>query len=352
MVSDQLIEKYFRNECNSEERQLVWAYLRDHPEVLNHFLSEEEWEQFQTSQLLDREVSERMGAGVHDTLFHRRRTVRRIVKLGIAASLVLLIGLAWMGGWFKNDHTITDSGSPATVSSFSWIERVNTSKKDSIIKLEDGTEVTMKSGSSIRYREPFAWNNRRDIITGGVVTFHVAKDKSKPFTVFSGDIATTALGTLFTVDYRAERKTITVTLTEGKVVVRPSDTLYKKWKNDYFLTPGDQLVYNKETTVANLIRGKEIDVLVKAGNSIDRYNQNRKPDWYTFNEAKLSDVFDQLSAYYDAPIYYYPVEVKDMYYTGRMEKTDSLVDILKDIALLNRLTLSRTNNTFILKRKP
>jgi transmembrane sensor len=352
MISSQLIEKFFRNECTAEERQLVWTYLKDHPEVLNEFLNEEEWEQFQTSQFLDEEISERIHAGVHHTLFYRRRMVRRIVKLGIAASLILCVGLAWMGGWFKNDHIATDSTAAVTESSFLWIEKINSSKKDSAITLADGTVATMKSGSSIRYHEPFDWNNRRDVITEGVVSFHVAKDKTKPFTVFTGDIATTALGTFFIVDYRAERKTIIVTLNEGKVVVRSSDTLHKKLKKDYFLLPGDRLLYNRETSVASLIRSQEKNVLVKAGDLNVRYNQKQKPDWYTFNGTKLSDVFDQLSAYYNAPIYYYPDEVKDMYYTGRMEKQDSLSDILRDIALLNHLTVSRTNNTFTLKRKP
>lgn len=352
MISAQLIEKFFRNECTSDERQLVSTYLKEHPEVLNDFLSEEMWEQFQTSKVLDEEISERIRAGVQQTLFHRRRMMRRIVKLGIAASLVLCFGLAWMGGWFKKDQLLADNSSTATVGSFTWIERMNTSKNDSVIKLSDGTVAILKSESSIRYREPFVWNNRRDVLMDGVVSFHVAKNKSQPFTVFAGDIATTALGTLFTVDHRTERKTIVVTLNEGKVVVHSADSLHKKIKNDYFLMPGDQLVYNKETTVASLIRGQEKNMLVKAGNLIAPFNQKQKPDWYTFNGTKLSEVFDQLSAYYNAPIYYYPAEVRNMYYTGTIEKQDSLYNILRDIALLNHLTVSRTNDTFTLKSKP
>lgn len=331
---------------------MVWTWLKDHPEVLNEYLSEDMWSAFQTSPSLDSEISERIRAGVQYKLFHRRRKLRRLVTLSIAASLILCIGFAWMSGWFKKDKQVTASNAPATVSSFSWIERTNTSKMDSVIKLADGTEIIMKPASSIRYRAPFVWNNRREVFTEGVVAFRVAKDKSKPFTVFAGDLATTALGTSFTVDYRAERKTIIIILNEGKVVVRSSDTLHKKLKKDYFLTPGDRLLYNSETTVASLIPGEEKNVLVKAGHSTEKYNQQQKPDWYTFNGTKLSEVFDQLSAYYNAPIYYYPAEVKDMYYTGRMEKQDSLSSILRDIALLNHLTVVRTNDTFTLKRTP
>src|SRR5687768_12020451 len=122
MISAQLIEKFLRNECSSDERQQVYTYLKDHPEVLNDFLSPEMWEKFQTSQSLDGEISERIHAGVHQTLFQRRRRVRRIAKLSIAASLILCFGLAWMGGWFKSDHNGTDRSVPATISSFSWTE--------------------------------------------------------------------------------------------------------------------------------------------------------------------------------------------------------------------------------------
>lgn len=351
MVSAQLIEKFFRNECTSDERELVWTYLKDHPEVVNDFLSEEMWEEFQTSQMLDQEISERIQANVHQRLFHRRRIGRRIVKAGVAASLILCFGLAWMSGWFKNDQFVKESTAPATVNSFSWIERINTSKKDSVIKLADGTVAIMKSESRIRYREPFIWNNRRDVITEGVVSFHVAKNKLKPFTVFTGDIATTALGTFFTVDYRTKRNTIIVTLNEGKVVVRSSDTLHKKLEKDYFLMPGDQLLYNRENAMATLIRNKEKNVLVKAGNLKVLNNDNKKPDWYTFNGTKLSEVFDQLSEYYQVDIYYYPSDVRDKYFAARIEKTDSLDSILNDIALLNHLTINKENGGYLIKKK-
>lgn len=351
MISAQLIEKYLRNECSEDERQLVYAYLKDHPDVLNDFLSEEMWEKFQTSESLDEEISERIHAGVQQAMFHRGRKVRRVVKLSIAASVILCISLGWIGGWFKNHNHVTDKGAPETMSLFSWVERVNTSKIDSILTLPDSTVAILKSQSRIKYREPFIWNNRRDVSMEGIVSFHVAKNKLKPFTVFTGDIATTALGTIFTIDHREEKKTTIVTLNEGKVVVRSSDTLYKKLKEDYFLKPGDQLTYNKETTVASLIHSTEKNVLVKAGNSTSRYNQKQKPDWYTFSGAKLSEVFDQLSEYYQVDIYYYPPDVNGKYFAGKMEKTDSLDNILNDIALLNRLTITKKNGGYIIKKK-
>lgn len=352
MISTQLIEKFFRNECSDEEREQVWGYLKGHPEVLNEFLSEEEWEQFKTYQSLEKDVSERMQVGVHHTIFHRRRIVKRIAKLGIAASLILCLGLALMNGWFRTNPSVTGEKKSIIANSFSWTEKINTSEKDSNVTMADGTVAIMKPKSHIKYREPFVWDNKRDVFMEGQVSFRVAEDKARPFTVFSGDIATTALGTFFTVHYRTEEKTISVKLEEGKVVVRSSDSVLKKLKSHYFLSPGDQLLYNEETMLVSLIRNKDKNVLVKAGSPAVRYNQKQKPDWYEFNGTKLSEVFDQLSAYYDAPIYYYPADVKNRYFTGRMEKTDSLADILRDIALLNHLIISRTNNTFTLKRKP
>ena len=350
-ISIQLIEKFFRNECSVVEREQVLNYLKEHPEALNEFISEEEWEQFQTFQSLEEDVDERIQTGVHHTIFRRRRITGRIIKFGVAASLILFVGLAWMNGWFEAKQVVTNKKEAAIASVYTWTEKLNNSNKDSSTKLIDGTVAIMKPNSRIRYREPFVWENKREVFMQGIVSFHVAKDKSKPFTVFSGDIATTALGTLFTIDYRTEEKTITVKLDEGKVVIRSSDSVRKKII-DYFLLPGDKLFYNKETMLVSLIRNQDKNVLVRAGTPELHYNENRKPDWYEFNGTKLSEVFDQLSAYYNAPIYYYPADVKNRYYTGRMEKTDSLADILRDIALLNDLTVSKKNNTFTLKRKP
>ena len=66
-------------------------------------------------------------------------------------------------------------------------------------------------------------NNKREIYLEGEAYFKVAKDKTKPFTVFAGALATTALGTQFRIT--AKKNTpgnITVKLFTGKVAIRSS----------------------------------------------------------------------------------------------------------------------------------
>jgi hypothetical protein len=49
-------------------------------------------------------------------------------------------------------------------------------------------------------------------------------------------------------------------------------------------------------------------------------------------------------------IKYEPKEVQKMYFIGKFNKSDSVETILKQIAALNNLIVTRQNNTFIISR--
>ncbi|WP_010599187.1 hypothetical protein [Pedobacter agri] len=43
-VSDQLLDKYFKNKCTPEEKLVVENYLREIEELPDHFVQKEEWD--------------------------------------------------------------------------------------------------------------------------------------------------------------------------------------------------------------------------------------------------------------------------------------------------------------------
>ena len=69
-----------------------------------------------------------------------------------------------------------------------------------------------------------------------------------------------------------------------------------------------------------------------------------------FNNQSLADVFDQLSAIYNVDIEYTHSEIKDMYFIGKLEKKDSLNEIISDIAILNHLSVTTSNGRYIIKK--
>ena len=50
-------------------------------------------------------------------------------------------------------------------------------------------------------------------------------------------------------------------------------------------------------------------------------------------------------------IYYYPEEMKNRYYSGKIERMDSLETILNDIALLNRFTITKKDGAYFIRKK-
>jgi hypothetical protein len=48
---------------------------------------------------------------------------------------------------------------------------------------------------------------------------------------------------------------------------------------------------------------------------------------------------------------YFPSDIRNRYFTGRFENTDTLEGILKDIALLNGLTIDKKDKGYIIRKK-
>ncbi len=53
----------------------------------------------------------------------------------------------------------------------------------------------------------------------------------------------------------------------------------------------------------------------------------------------------------DVEIGYSPSDIKNRYFTGSYEDGDSLDGILKDIALLNRLSITKQDGRYIVKKR-
>jgi len=86
------------------------------------------------------------------------------------------------------------------------------------IRLQDGSSVELNALSHIRVR--FTPHERAVDLLAGQALFRVAKDKSRPFVVFSNDMRVLAVGTQF--DVNRKRSGTTVTVLEGRVAILPS----------------------------------------------------------------------------------------------------------------------------------
>lgn len=85
------------------------------------------------------------------------------------------------------------------------------------LTLQDGSKVILNSGSTIKYVKNFD-SNQRVLELSGEAYFEVAEDQSRPFSVKTGSVTTTALGTTFLIS-SYENEPLDIALLTGKVAV-------------------------------------------------------------------------------------------------------------------------------------
>jgi transmembrane sensor len=372
---DDLIARHFCNELSSDEEAMLLQWLsasvenRQYYEALKNtwqlmktdqtpdeINTDKEWAYFQEClQQDDRGEREYTGAVAGSSSIVRRL----LVATAIAASVLLIIAVGY--NWLNRKVTSTvpatasvEKSNPAIVVTR---HEVNTSNKTKRLILSDSSEIVLGPSSEVTWNEPFI-DNRRDIVLKGRARFTVAKDKTRPFTVFSGQLATTALGTQFTVTAFERDDFITVQLYEGRVVVQPADSIRSRLKNDFFLLPGEELLYSNTQNTARVRRFMDDNITAKTKEKNEHSTEDQpslptgdKGSWYMFNNQPLVQVFKQLSAMYGVDIVYSENDIEKMYFIGKFSKNDSVSHILKQIADLNNLTVTRQNNKYMLNAK-
>lgn len=375
---DELLTGFLANELSTEDRKTAENWIDASSENHLYFESlKKAWELAETKRALDYVMNE---MNVEDKWQHFKQTVtsgeakiiplgqakyagdipavrpiwkKYLVAISIAASVLFIVGIGWKL-LFPHGEKPAVAVENKTLSP-GFIERhvINTSGRDTSVLLPDHSPVILARNSELIFREPFV--NSRDITLVGKGYFKVTKDKTKPFTVTSGAITTTALGTEFSVTAFKNANKITVRLYEGKVVLKPVNKTNPRMKKDVFLAPGQEYVYSndrdgilrpfgvKNKTTAEEIRKEE-------SKEDNPFIKDEKGSWYMFNNQSLAQVLDELAVLYNVNIHYSKNDVRHIYFTGRYNQTDTVETILTRIARLNKLTIVKNDTAFIISK--
>ncbi|RTE55407.1 DUF4974 domain-containing protein [Arenibacter aquaticus] len=137
--------------------------------------------------------------------------------------------------------------------------------------LSDGTQVTLNSGSSLRYPVNFIAGKDRKVYLKGEAFFDVAKDASHPFIVNADQINIRVLGTQFNLSFYPEDEDISTVLVEGSVALYKEGADMKK-NTTTQLVPGQQAAFNKSKN--------EMSV-----NQVDTHNHTAWKDGYLLFKA-------------------------------------------------------------------
>ena len=266
---------------------------------------------------------------------------RKLIAAAVMAFVV--ISIVWI--FEKNSShsavsTTTEQKQVDNSENSYWATVTNTSAEQKTVALNDGSEVLLFPNSSLKYPVQFE-KNSRDISLTGKAIFIVAKNKNSPFTVYSHDIATTALGTKFMVD-ESDKNYTSVKLFEGKIAVKPNEQNVEQWEK--ILLPGDVFTYDVNK------RAIEVKRYASANKSLINKRSANKNEELNFTNAELADVFEVLKYRYKNEIIYDHKDIKGMYFTGIISPTSSLETVLKVIAQMNGLRINKQNGKYILQK--
>ena len=181
------------------------------------------------------------------------------------------------------------------------------------LNLEDGTKVLLNSDSKIKYPVKFIKGKKRQVeLLYGEAFFEVSSSKNNndsEFIVSTKTQKINVIGTKFNIKAYNEDDIVTTTLVEGKVKV-------ENGKNQILLLPNQQSKVDSKST--NIIVS-DIDVF-------------QQISWisglFSFNDTSLENIMNTLSRWYDLEFVFKSANKKNLIFSGILERTKSIEDIL------------------------
>ncbi|MEO8885752.1 MAG: FecR family protein [Mucilaginibacter sp.] len=189
--------------------------------------------------------------------------------------------------------------------------QTNHSALSMLIKLQDGSSVILKPGSSLTYPTIFT-GKKRDVSLNGEAFFEIHKDASRPFYVNSGDWVTRVVGTSFTIKAFNNTKGYKVVVNTGKVCVSKKDNsnLNIVRSKQIYLVPNQQLTFN--TVNKSLVKQTLVKPLM--------LSQDVSKNIFTFYDTPFNKVVTTLEQAYNVNVIYNEKEM------GGCPLTASLAD--------------------------
>jgi transmembrane sensor len=215
-----------------------------------------------------------------------------IYQLSLAASVVFF-GIITSEVFLNNSFSqlFQQAASPIVYQQFS-----TKTGEHSSFNLPDGSQVQLNTNSLLTIS--FSDDHRQLNLIKGEALFDVAKDKSRPFSVSSGQQSFTALGTIFNVQ-KNENNDLELIVTEGRVLIADS--------NESLPTLTQKITQATQQENNNIVVAGEKAVII---NQIQLATSKMTPQvlshelaWQKgmliFDGESLTDALDEISRYTD-----------------------------------------------------
>lgn len=344
-INDDLVERFFNGRCTKEEAARVLEFLKTDA-GLSHSLKI--WEESNDQTPLPKGYRKEMQAIIRSaTIEQEHRQTGGIWRWAIAACLTGTILFIWLWKGKDDSHPVTTG----SVQDIVWLTQHNALKKETELILADSSRVILSPGADIWYRKDFNAYDKREIYMTGQVSFKVTKNKEQPFSVYCNTLSTTALGTAFRITGVKGRDSVMVKLYQGRVVVSLKESIPGNVNKEYYLLPGQELVINiknRESFIRSFLKKKSRDKDAPGSSASPGEYGDRS---YMFNNQTLAEVLDQLAMIYHVEIIYSKNDIGNVYFIGKIDSNDPFEKTINDIALLNKLSVTKEPGKYILKKK-
>ena len=323
----ELLERYFRNELNEIELDLLFEILAvDHSDnLLQAFLDEKLGSLPEDKKGIPEEVSSTIIRNISQGALFTDQSISssylnsyssRILKIGryvVAASLLFVVAFIVMNMLFDNTYRFK-----TLIPKADYIHFKNITSTPFVILLPDSSRVVLEPNASIHYPRKFK-AFERDVYLQGDAFFQVTKNSRKPFMVYSGSIITKVLGTSFFIRNKV-KKGIEVEVISGKVKVFENSRMTGSEKNQHvLLQPNQKVVFDpNENIFQTSIPDKP--VLLKLKN--DEMVLNMEPVLFKYKESKLKDILRDLERNYAIDIVIGNEELNNCLFTGDITDQD------------------------------
>lgn len=349
-ITKQQVALFLANQLPAAEARLVADHIAKNPGILDDFFPEQDWEQFETAERVQEDISQEMLTVIHQR--KRPHLIRSFTRGWIRVAAVLVLCLA---GWLLY-HQMDQQTAPEKTISETPVQAVrqevvlsNTTNKEVRYILEDSSEIILSKNSIVKYTKPFD-AHKRDLQLTGEALFKVAKDKHRPFTVFAEGFSTTALGTSFKIKAYKQDKIAQVQLYTGRIVVRN----LRQANNALYMAPGEQCSF--DYTAVNLAR-----VIPKQSPAVVAVPQRHAPvvptggieetaESITFKNTNLITVMNKLSEVYRVRISYDTAAIQNKKFIGTIARERTLEDVLNTITLLNDLQFTKKDEAYFITK--
>jgi ferric-dicitrate binding protein FerR (iron transport regulator) len=201
------------------------------------------------------------------------------------------------------------------------------------LKLSDGTRVSLNAQSEFIYPVHFI-GGVREVTLSGEAFFEVAPS-DVPFIVRTKDMVVEVLGTTFNLNAYENSDEVVTTLVEGKLKVGATDK-----------AAGSRVIYPSEQAVFRMSQRKiEVNTV-----DVNLFTAWRKGELIFYN-MRLEDIMTTLTRWYSAEVFYLNPSVKELRFSGSLNRYENINQILDIIASTQKVGIEINKTTILFREK-